>query len=111
MLQDAVVSRVDDSLGLLLQLGGNPSPGGGENPREIPSPARGFVHISNVAEGHVEKLGKGYKVGQKLAARVTGARYRPYFRILFSYESHQSWIGCVMYSRFRNFKHPPQACR
>lgn len=44
LVQDAVVKRVDEGLGLVLEV-----------PTE-PTPSPGFVHISNVADAKIDKL-------------------------------------------------------
>ncbi|KAJ7376225.1 hypothetical protein OS493_036048 [Desmophyllum pertusum] len=57
VIDDAAVTRVDQGLGLLLRLSdGN----------------LGFTHISRVADEHVEKLGKKYKVGSTHRCRILG---------------------------------------
>jgi hypothetical protein len=58
----AVVRRVDPVLGLLLEL-----------PMD-PTPAAAFAHVSNLADGRVDKPEKAFKAGQKVKARVMGFR-------------------------------------
>lgn len=62
IFEEAVVSRVDASLGLVLSL----DRGAEKNPMAA------FVHVSNVSEQHVDKLEKKFKPGQKVRARVIG---------------------------------------
>ncbi|KAL3684900.1 hypothetical protein R1sor_002922 [Riccia sorocarpa] len=59
---DAVVRRVDQTLGLLIEL---PSK---------PSPSAAYVHISNVSDGHIDKLEKKFTEGRRVKARVIGYR-------------------------------------
>ncbi|CAM6099604.1 unnamed protein product [Calypogeia fissa] len=60
--ENAIVRRVDPTLGLLLEL---PSK---------PTPTAGYVHISNASDEHIEKLEKKFSEGRKVKARVTGFR-------------------------------------
>lgn len=55
----ATVVRVEPSVGLLVKCGEH----------------LGFVHISKIEDGHIEKIGKEYKAGTMHQARVTGLAY------------------------------------
>ena len=57
--QDAIIRRVDASLGVLL---------------DLPGHGCGYAHISAVADERVDKLDKAMRPGQREAARVIGAR-------------------------------------
>lgn len=59
-LQDAVVRRVDASMGVLLQLPGQDRPA--------------YTHVSDAGDTHVDKLEKLYRAGQVVPARVIGSR-------------------------------------
>jgi rRNA biogenesis protein RRP5 len=62
VFENAVVHRVDPTLGILVEL-----------PLKNFS-AAAYIHISNVSDEHVAKLGKKYCVGKKVCARVVGFR-------------------------------------
>ncbi|XP_068709241.1 protein RRP5 homolog [Montipora foliosa] len=57
VVDDVTVIRVDQGLGLLMKLSDS---------------VVGFTHISRVSDGHVEKLGKEYKVGSTHRCRILG---------------------------------------
>ena len=59
LTQDAIVRRVDPSLGVLL---------------DLPGHGCGYAHISAVADERVDKLDKAMRPGQREAARVIGLR-------------------------------------
>eukprot|EP00963_Diacronema_lutheri_P007157 scaffold626_cov337-Pavlova_lutheri.AAC.42 len=63
VIENAQVSRLDENLGLLLQFSSEAS---GES--------TGYVHISNASENHIEKIGKHFRAGQQVCARVIGQR-------------------------------------
>ncbi|KAL0048743.1 hypothetical protein WJX82_009925 [Trebouxia sp. C0006] len=63
VFEDLVVKRIDEGLGLILEV-----------PSE-PAVTPGFVHISNVGDTKVDKLQQAYRVGQKVKGRVIGARH------------------------------------
>ncbi|KAL4451480.1 hypothetical protein ABPG75_007142 [Micractinium tetrahymenae] len=65
VFEGAVVRRVDEGLGLLLEL-----PAGEDALPLTP----GYTHISNLADDKVEEVGKRYRLGQRLRARVLGFR-------------------------------------
>lgn len=60
--ENAVVRRVDPTIGLLVEL---PLKGGA---------AAGYVHISNASDQHIEKLQKKFKEGKLVKGRVIGLR-------------------------------------
>lgn len=62
-IESAQVSRLDENLGMLLQFS-----------TERSGEATGYVHISNASESHIEKIGKHFRVGQQVRARVIGQR-------------------------------------
>jgi rRNA biogenesis protein RRP5 len=62
VFENAVVHRVDPTLGILVEL-----------PLKNSS-AAAYIHISNVSDEHVAKLGKKYCVGKKVRARIVGFR-------------------------------------
>lgn len=62
VFKDAIVRRVDATIGMLLEL---PTK---ENV------VAGYVHISSVSDEHIAKLEKKYTVGKKVRARVIGHR-------------------------------------
>ncbi|KAG0628431.1 hypothetical protein M758_1G025900 [Ceratodon purpureus] len=62
VFKDAIVRRVDATVGMLLEL-----------PTKE-SQAAGYVHISNVSDEHIAKLEKKYTEGKKVRARVIGHR-------------------------------------
>ncbi|KAL4852689.1 rRNA biogenesis protein RRP5 [Chlorella vulgaris] len=66
VFSEAVVRRMDEGLGLLLEL---PA----EAPATMPL-TPGYAHISNLGEDKVEDIGKRFRPGQKLRARVLGFR-------------------------------------
>ena len=75
LFDHALVRRVDDGLGLLLALPEVEGEEGGEGGRlRVKRWIPGYVHVSNAADRHVDKLGKHYAVGQRVRARVVGAR-------------------------------------
>ncbi|BDA47226.1 probable protein RRP5 homolog [Coccomyxa sp. Obi] len=104
LFEHSIVRRVDNALGLLLELrsaednapteqdhgAGSPddtSKGkkkkkkqkqtggdGAKDGKAQPRAVAGYAHISAVSDTHIEKLDKVYKVGKKVAARVIGAR-------------------------------------
>ncbi|CAH3149742.1 unnamed protein product, partial [Porites evermanni] len=57
IIEDAVVMRVDQGMGLLMRLSDN---------------SLGFAHISRVSDERVEKLGKKYKAGTTHRCRILG---------------------------------------
>jgi ribosomal protein S1 len=61
-----VVRRVDPEGGCLVQLNETSSPSDAE------APVFGYVHISRLADDHVEKIGKRYAEGTTHAGRVVG---------------------------------------
>ncbi|BBM98348.1 rRNA biogenesis protein RRP5 [Marchantia polymorpha subsp. ruderalis] len=62
IFNNALVRRVDATIGLLLEL---PSK---------PNSSAAYVHISNASDGHIDKLEKKFTEGKKVKARVTGFR-------------------------------------
>ena len=68
LVEAATVARVDEGVGILLDLG--PSDAADDDAPH----AYGYAHVSNVADGRVAKLGKLFPVGKTVPARVLGAR-------------------------------------
>ena len=75
-LQEAIVKRVDNVLGAILDL---PLPPSSDTPSTAAAPtplmtAVGFAHISDVADKRVDRLDKHLRVNSTARARVMGAR-------------------------------------
>ncbi len=64
LFEGAAVLRVDPGLGLLLDL----------EPGAAPPGPRGYAHVSNLAEGRVDKVEARFRPGQLVRTRVLGAR-------------------------------------
>jgi rRNA biogenesis protein RRP5 len=73
---DAVVRRVEQSVGLLLELHQQqPSTSSSKKSKAAPgAPAAAFVHVSNISEAQIKSLEKQFKPGQAVKARVIGHR-------------------------------------
>ena len=69
----AIIRRIDPSVGVLLEL-----PPASASPALVghlaAAAVMGYAHISDVADEHVDKLEKRFKVGAKVRARVIGHR-------------------------------------
>ena len=70
---NAVVRRIDASVGLLIEL---PAPASKKASKSTSaaSSAVAFVHVSNISEAPIKNLEKQYKCGQAVKARVIGHR-------------------------------------
>ena len=76
-LQGAVVKRIDNALGAVLELTFTSAAATSTSePAETTLSAIGFAHISNIADKRVDKLDKTLKVNSKAKARVLG--FRPF---------------------------------
>ena len=78
LIEAATVVRVDEGLGVLLELGVG-AQNGGENgdastPTPTPRPTYGYAHVSNVTDGRVAKLAKRFAPGAAVPARIVGGR-------------------------------------
>ena len=79
LLQGAVVRRVDNSLGAVLDLPPIPDPHEPpgeptEHPAAPRSPTVAFAHISNIADRRIEHLDKALRLNSQVTARVVGTR-------------------------------------
>ena len=79
VFEDAIVRRVDPSVGVLLELRGaqktEPPEGSGEaEPAYATSGPCAYCHISDAADDRVDKLERRFKVGGRFKARVIGRR-------------------------------------
>lgn len=68
----AVVRRVEPALGLFLELPRAAAAAAEAGAEAQAAPA--FAHVSNLADGRVERVDKAFKVGQAVRARVIGFR-------------------------------------
>ena len=79
VFEDAIVRRVDPSVGVLLELRGaqktEPPEGSGEaEPAYATSGPCAYCHISDAADDRVDKFERRFKVGGRFKARVIGRR-------------------------------------
>ena len=79
LVEAATVVRVDEGLGVLLELGGVGGENGDANadaptPTTPPRPVYGYAHVSNVTDGRVAKLAKRFAPGTAVPARIVGGR-------------------------------------